>query len=138
MRPRAKRHPESGEASVEFVGYFVVLVIPLIYFILMLSQVQASVFAAESGASVAARSLAIHRDDTGLARAQVDLAFADHGLAGPVDMDVGCRICSGPEEDVSVTVRTQVTWPLVPGWTGLGVVPVEATSTVRVDKVVLQ
>lgn len=130
--------PEAGEASVEFIGFFVVLVVPLIYFILMLSQLQATVFAAESGAHVAARTLARDPNAQEVAIKQINMAFSDHGISAPDVIDLGCTVCSGQRRDVSVTVSTRVSWPLVPSGWSVGSVPVSSTVTLLVDQVVFE
>ncbi len=130
--------PEEGSAAVEFVGLVVVLVVPVLYFVLTLSQVQATVFAAESGAEAAVRVLAREPEATGRAHAQIAMAFEDHGLPAPGDVHLGCSVCSGPERDVEVRIRTAVAWPLIPGWAHLGLIPVEASASAKVDQIVLQ
>ena len=49
---------ERGDASVEFLGILVVLVIPVLYIVLAVGQVSAGAMAADAGAREAARILA--------------------------------------------------------------------------------
>ncbi len=49
---------ERGDASVEFLGILVVLVIPVFYIVLAIGQVSAGAMAVDAGAREAARILA--------------------------------------------------------------------------------
>ena len=49
---------EGGEATVEFVGLVFLLVVPVVYLVVSLAQVQGALFAAEAGAREASRILA--------------------------------------------------------------------------------
>lgn len=136
VRPAAPDVPridegERGGALVEFIVLTVALLIPVIYMVLSLSMVQASVFAAEAASREAARVLAADPQDLDTARAQAELAFGDHGLPSPESMTMGCvpAGCHGASVQVSVTVSTTVPIPLVPGWMGQrGFIPVSSTS----------
>lgn len=127
---------DRGGALVEFIVLVVALLIPVIYLVMALSLVQASVFAAESASREAARVLAGDPTDLDTARAQVDLAFGDFGLPAPSEVSMGCVPvgCHGESARVSVRVSTTVPMPLVPGWVGQrGLVPVTSTSEAVVE-----
>jgi len=127
---------DRGGALVEFIVLVVALLIPVIYVVMSLSLVQASVFAAESASREAARVLAGDPTDLDTARAQVDLAFGDFGLPAPAEVSMGCvpAGCHGEAARVSVRVSTTVPMPLVPGWVGQrGLVPVTSTSEALVE-----
>lgn len=127
---------EGGGALVEFVVLVVALVIPLVYLVVSLSLVQASVFAAEAASREAARVLAAEPQDLDTARAQVDLVFEDHGLPAPEEVLLGCvpASCHGEGARVSVRVSSTVPLPLVPSWSGQkGLLPVSATSEALVE-----
>lgn len=133
---RALVREESGEAVVEFIGLSVILLVPLIYAILALAQVQAGLFAAEGGAREAARVLADHPEDQATALAQVELAFADFHVPSTPSTEIGCRQCSGELRDVSVTVSTSIPLPLLPAWLGERVcMPISVTALSLVDGV---
>jgi len=76
------RDPEAGNAPVEFIGWTVVLVVPVLYLIVALAQVQAASFAVASAADAASRILEIEEGDTALAHARtaVGLALSDQGV----------------------------------------------------------
>jgi len=133
-------HRERGEATIEFIALTVAVVVPIIYLVMALSSLQAAVFAAEAGAREAARVLAADPSRTDLAREQIDLAFADYGLAAPEDVTSDCVPvgCSGPEARVRVQVGTSVPLPLIPAWAGqVGRMPVSATSEALVEGLAL-
>ena len=59
MECRSNRWSDDrGEATVEFIGLVAVLVIPIVYLVVALAQIQAGLFAVEAGAREAARVLA--------------------------------------------------------------------------------
>ncbi len=127
---------ERGGALVEFIVLVVALLIPVVYLVMALALVQASVFAAEGASREAARVLAADPGDTATARAQVDLAFGDYGLPAPAEVTMGCvpAGCHGEGARVAVRVSTTVPLPLVLGWVGQrGLVPVSAESEALVE-----
>ncbi|MDD9205366.1 pilus assembly protein [Georgenia sp. 10Sc9-8] len=124
---------------VEFLGTSLVLLVPLVYLVLVLGQLQAGAFAAEAAARESGRILA-RADDLVLGRAQavaaVELAFADQGLAvdGAGVLSVACDRdpCRTPGARMHVTVALEVDLPLVPDVLG-GVIP--TAVPVRADHV---
>lgn len=108
---------ESGEATLEFVGITMMLLIPLVYLILAFFQVQSGLYAAEAGAAGAARILTLH-PETGVSSASlaVQLAAADQGLpAGQAHYTLDCVTgpCPAPGSRGTVRVNLQVPLPLV-------------------------
>lgn len=108
---------ESGEATLEFVGITMMLLIPLVYLILAFFQVQSGLYAAEAGAAGAARILTLH-PETGVSSASlaVQLAAADQGLpAGQAQYTLDCVTgpCPAPGSRGIVRVNLQVPLPLV-------------------------
>ncbi len=122
---RRLRTEDRGGAIVEFLGVGLVLLLPLVYLVLTLGQVQAAAFAAESAAREAGRVLSQAEDlPVALDRAHhaVRLAFEDHGIA--VDparaLAVDCEYdpCLTPGGQVHVEVSAVVGLPLVPAFLG--------------------
>ena len=77
---------DDGSAVVEYVGLSVVLLLPLVYLLLTVFDVQRSAFAAGQAAREAGRAFATAGSTAaGLRRSQVaaDLAYAGQGLPGP-------------------------------------------------------
>ena len=138
MTNRASTNGEKGEATIEFVGLVVVLVVPLFYFILTLAQVQATVFAAESASASASKLVARNAEATAGAHEQIAMIFADFGLQAPQSVDIGCTVCEGPERNITVTVQAMVQWPLVPQWMNVAQIPISASATTLVEQVSVQ
>lgn len=128
---------ERGSAVVEFLGGTVVLVVPLVYLVLTLAQLQGAAFAAEGAARDTGRIIATSSDpDTAieLAAVGVELAFADHGieLDGENVLRVTCSpSCDAPGATASVTISARVPLPFWPG--GAMTVPIEAEAVTVID-----
>lgn len=71
---------ERGDASVEFLGILVVVVIPVLYIVLAIGQVSAGAMAVDAGAREAARILAEDPDRTADASHAVTLIVEDFGV----------------------------------------------------------
>lgn len=125
------RPVDSGSAVVEFLGVAILLLVPLVYLVLTLGQVQGAVFAAEGAAREAGRIIA--RAETwsagvARARASVGLAFADQGVTvdGAQALRLSCEAdpCLTPGAQVVVEVSAAVGLPGIPEVVR-GVVPAE-------------
>lgn len=108
---------ESGEATLEFVGITMMLLIPLVYLILAFFQIQSGLYAAEAGAAGAARILTLH-PETGVDSASlaVQMAAADQGLpAGQAQYTLDCVTgpCPAAGSRGIVHVSVEVPLPLV-------------------------
>nr|WP_129337532.1 pilus assembly protein [Cellulomonas endophytica] len=135
---------EAGSAVVEFLGVALLLLVPLVYLVLVLAQLQAAGFAVEGAARDAARAYAVAEDPAagaGRAVAAVGLALADQGV--PADparaLTLGCSgaDCLAAGSTVTATVRVAVPLPFVPAVVRDVVpveVPVSATRTAAVDR----
>jgi len=136
---------EAGSALVEFLGTAVVLLIPLMYLVLVVGQIQAATFAVEGAAREAARAVVTADSSAhGVARAQaaVRVALDDQGLdevaAGDaLTLECSHDPCLTPGGTVGVNVRVGVPLPFVPGalrgWVPLEV-PVESVHVASVDR----
>src|SRR5699024_3687473 len=120
LAERLKRS-EEGSAVVEFLGAALILLIPVVYLIVALGQVQAATFAADTAAREAGRVIAgADTFGAGTARAAtaVELAFADQGFTveGEEVLQVVCQSdpCLSPGAYVHLQVATAVDLPLVP------------------------
>ena len=127
----ARRRPrgEAGNAIVEFVVVGVLTLVPLIYLLLTIFDVQRNVFAVTQAAREAGRAVvSANSVSSGQARAQyaAELALADQGLAAagmrvryaPADAPcsaAGPATTLTPGEDFSVCVTRTYTLPGVPG-----------------------
>lgn len=128
--PRTLRRirEESGEATLEFVGVVLGLLVPLIYLILVFFQIQAGMYAAEAGAAASARILTDHpQSGTTAAELAVKLAASDQGL--PVEgavFNLTCEAgnCPAPGSRGEVKVKVQVPLPIA-GTLLEGLIPAE-------------
>ena len=127
---------DGGNAILEFVMVAVVLMVPLVYVMLTVFQLQRAAFAVSSAAREAGRAyVTADSGDTADERAQAaaDLALADQLPGSPVaDVDVadGAEGLQ-PGEAVTVSVRYEVTLPLSGG---LARIPVTGTHVATVDR----
>lgn len=138
------RDPETGAAVVEFLGVSVLLLVPLVYLVVTLSQVHAAAFAVEGAAREASRAmLTAESSSAGAARAAAAtrIALGDQGFdvdgADLLTLKCSADPCLTPGESIAVSVRYEVPLPLVPsglqGWVPL-VVPVESAHVAAVEE----
>jgi len=129
-RPRG----EDGNAMLEFVTIAVVLMIPLVYVMLTVFELQRAAFAVSAAAREGGRAyVTADAADDALDRAQAaaDLALADQLPGSPeADLDVDTDTLT-PGESVRVTVRYEVSLPLAGS---LARIPVTATHVATVDR----
>jgi hypothetical protein len=82
---RVREDPEGGSSLIEFVGGTVILLVPLVYVLLSVFQVQRGSFAAAEAAREAGRAFATAPSTAlGVQRAATaaQIAFSDQGLTG--------------------------------------------------------
>ena len=112
--------PERGSAVVEFTFLSLLLMVPVVYFIITVGQLQGGSFAVVGAADQAARVYVAQPDAaSGRAAAEqaVQLALADYGQPeGNASMETSCvpADCAAPGSAVTVTVRLTVPLPFVP------------------------
>lgn len=131
FRPRDQR----GTMLVEFTWLAILLLIPLVYIMISVFEVQRGAFAVTAAARSAGRAYAIAPTmEAGQARAgaAARVALRDQGLpAEDYTLQVACApdpsACLAPGSTISVTVTSQVALPLVPSVLGGG------TPTFRVE-----
>ncbi|WGW10834.1 hypothetical protein LWF01_11995 [Saxibacter everestensis] len=116
MRPATE---DAGSALIEFSAAGLILLVPLIYLIVALGQLQGASFAVSSAASGAARLLARSPNSAESHRAAeelVDLALRDYGLdQAPRTIRVSCSpACDSNDALVTVSVTAEVALPGVP------------------------
>ena len=112
--------PEQGSAVVEFTFLALLLMVPVVYFVITLGQLQGGSFAVAGAADQAAKVFVAQTDaGTGRAAAEqaVQLALADYGQpAGNATLETACSSpdCAAAGSAVTVTVRLTVPLPFVP------------------------
>jgi hypothetical protein len=133
---------QEGSAVVEFTFLGTLMLIPVVYLILTVSQLQAGSFAvvgaADQAAKVYAASKNVAEAET-RARQAADLAMADFGFeASHAAVEVVCApaACLEPASSVMVRVQLRVPLPLVPTMPGLSLsaATVDSTATQMVGR----
>ncbi len=140
MRSRRRTRDEQGSALVEFVWLGILLLVPLVWFVLSVFEVQRGAFATTGAARAAGRAFALAPDDaTGRARAEAAArqAYADQGIPGaPVELTISCTpypsSCHSGTSVVTVVVRSRVDLPLLPDVLGGGAPSFALDATHRV------
>ena len=127
---------ERGDASVEFLGILVVLVIPVLYIVLAVGQVSAGAMAVDAGAREAARILAEDPAREADASHAVALIVEDFGIDAQADVSPNCVGCEGDGGVVDVRVSVRVPLSFVPAWLGSAGVGVSSSARVPVREVV--
>lgn len=128
---------EQGSAVVEFTFLALLLMVPLVYFVITVGQVQAGSFAAVGAADQAAKVYVAQPDSSSAqaaAEQAVALALADFGHEpGQATVATSCdpADCQAPGTAVTVTVNLTVPLPFIPFGDGfrLSASEVEASAT---------
>lgn len=118
------RRNETGSATVEFIGLSVILLIPAIYLLLTISQLQAAGYAAVAASDQAAKTLG-YAQEAGPAEQQaiaaVHLTAENYQLdPSTVTTVIECSNtdCTTPGTQISVQVSIDVPLPLIPTFLG--------------------
>lgn len=131
-----RRHrPDEGTAPIEFIVGTTVLLLPLLFLIVSLAQVQAGLYAAQSSAIDAARTASRYPADAqASAHSIAQLHFADHDLEDAewtIDLHCG-RSCTTAGAPVTATVTAKIPIPGIPailGETRIPLMVVQASHT---------
>lgn len=111
---------ENGTAMLEFVWLSVLLLVPFVYGVLCLFEVQRAAFGVAVASRSAARAYLLSPDTVAAGRRAsraADVALADQRVHGAT-LRVACvprRACLQPESSVRVVVRASVPLPLLGG-----------------------
>lgn len=138
-RLRGALADDAGSASLEFLTVGVLLLVPLVYLVIALGQIQLAMLGVEGASRHAARVVAAaDSHDAGLAAADraIRVALADAGVdAGAANVAIECSprpdACTTPRGTVTVRIEAAATLPLSPPVLGLDTglaVPVEAQA----------
>lgn len=114
---------ERGSAVVEFVFLGVLLLVPVVYLVLTVGQLQGASFAVVGAADQAARvyvDAPTPQEADARAREAAAVALADFGFTSDqAAVDIACSdACLAPGSTVSVVVRLEVPLPLMPSFVG--------------------
>lgn len=138
------RRDQHGSAIVELVWLGILLLVPLLWIVLSVSQVQQGAFGVTAAARAAGRAYALAYDDGSGQRAAEDVArrvLADQGLDdAPLRVIVSCtpypRDCHNGTSVITVRIRSSVELPLLPDALGGGqpTFALSATHTVPIGR----
>ncbi len=118
--PGGSDDPDRGSAVVEFTFLSLLLMVPVVYFIITVGQLQGGSFAVVGAAEQAAKVYVAQPDAaSGRAAAEqaVQLALADYGQpAANASLETNCvpADCTAAGSAVTATVRLTVPLPFVP------------------------
>ncbi len=127
-RTRAEPSTEAGSALVEVVWLGILLLVPLVWIVLSVFEVQRGAFGVTDAARAAGRAFALAPDDAAgrrQAEAVARRALADQGLGeAPVSVRVTCTPypahCHSGTSVITVRVASRVQLPLLPAVLGGG------------------
>ena len=132
---------EEGSAVVEFVFLGVLLLVPVVYLVLIVGQLQGGSFAVVGAADQAAKvyvDAPTEEEADTRAREAIAIALADFGFdEEQVEADIACsEQCLTPGSTVTVIVRLDVPLPFVPSIAGSfpTAATVDAASTQIVER----
>jgi hypothetical protein len=122
-----RRRLETGTALVEVTWLSLLLLVPLVYLLIGVFDVQRASYGVSAAARAAARAYSLAPDEgsaAGRARAAAQVALRDQHLAGATQLRVRCRPtpgnCLSPGSFITVQVTRQVRLPLAPSALGGG------------------
>lgn len=138
------RHGQQGSASIELIWVGLLLLVPLVWIVVSVFEVQRGSFGVTAAARAAGRAYALAPDDaTGRQRAEAVArqALADQGLGdAPLKIRITCtpypHDCHAGTSVITVRVASSVVLPLLPDALGVGQprFSLDATHTVPVGR----
>lgn len=125
---RLPARSEQGSALVEFVWLGILLLVPMVWILLSVFEVQRGAYATTAAARAAGRAYSLAPDQAAArSRAEEAARFTldDQGNAGmPMRLEVECSAgptqCLAPSSTVRVTVRSGVRLPFLPAFFSSG------------------
>ena len=113
---------EEGNAIVEFIGWSAVLVVPVLYLVVTLAQLQATTFAVASAADAASRVLEVDDSPSAMDNAQVamQLSLSDQGIDADLSGSLSVTCAHGCARGQAAMVEVSVGVDL-PGFASLGI-----------------
>ena len=111
---------QKGNATVEFTFLALLLMVPVVYFMVTVSQIQGGSFAVVGAADQAAKVFVTQRDPVSAriaAERSVLVALKDHGHEfekASITFECDRESCLAAGATVTVTVRLDVSLPLMP------------------------
>ena len=139
----SRTRSEEGSALVEFAWLGLILMVPLVWIVLSVFEVQRGAFAISGAARAAGRAYALADNDAAgmvQARAAVRDALDDQGASGqPFNVRVTCGglpDCHARGAVITVRVATKVKLPMLPDVLGSGApsFALDSTHTVPIGQ----
>ena len=132
-----RRRSDEGSAIVEFAWLGILLLVPLIYIVVAVFEVQRTAYAASAAARSAGRAFVTSPTEASAqarAQAAARLAFSDQGIPdAPVDLVLRCEPnpgnCLAPGSVITAEVNSSVVLPFLPAVLG------DQAPSFRVDAV---
>jgi hypothetical protein len=130
---------ERGSAIVEFHFLGLLLLVPIVYILLAVFDVQRASYGVTQAAREAGR-IFVATGDEAAARLAARIALTDQGMdAGEADIAIRCSFtpCYQPGVEVTVTVGSTVRLPFIPEVLAGAVnaqIPVDATHASVIDR----
>jgi Flp pilus assembly protein TadG len=123
-----RRRDERGSALVEVVWLGILLLVPMLWIVVSVFEVQRGAFGVSGAARAAGRAYALAPSDAAgrqRAEAAARQALADQGLGdAPLDVRISCTPypadCHAGTSVITVVVRSRVDLPLLPDVLGGG------------------
>ncbi|WP_341580076.1 TadE family protein [Microbacterium schleiferi] len=147
LRSRLTRmlEEERGSASLEFLTVGLLMLVPLIYVVVALGQIQHQALGAEAAARHVARAISLSSDATSASSSASEVlsaVMAEYDLdASATSLSISCVpasvSCPTAGAAVRVSVATRVSLPFAPPVLGLdqiASVPVEASAVQRMSR----
>ena len=133
---------DSGRAIVEFLVVGLLVLVPVVYFVVTLSRVQAAAFAVSTASREAGRAFTTSAsEESAYARAEAAarISFDDYDFGADGTLGLSCdgAPCLRPEGRVETVATVNVRLPLVPDLLSgaiPAVLPVSATHIATVDR----
>jgi Flp pilus assembly protein TadG len=143
-RRRARRRGEDGSALVELAWLGILLLVPLLWIVMSVFEVQRGAFGVSGAARAAGRAYALAPTDAeGYHRAQAAArqALDDQGVHGvPLTVRISCtpypHDCHAGTSVITVVVASRVDLPLLPRFLGGGApsFALDATHTMPIGQ----
>ena len=134
VRRRVDDRADSGTALIEFIWLGLLLLVPLVYIMVAVSQVQGAAYGVSTASRAAGRAFVL-APDVGAARERAEqaalIALADQGIeARTADIAIECvPSCLVPGSTVKIVVTVRQRLPLAPDALGAGAPSVTVDST---------
>ena len=107
---------EEGNAIVEFIGWSAVLVVPVLYLVVTLAQLQATTFSVASAADAASRVLEVDDSPSAMDNAQLAMQLSLSDPSGSLSVTCAHGCARGQAAMVEVSVGVDL-----PGFASLGI-----------------